>query len=108
MPRRRSRERAFESIEEHLKILQAIEDRDGGRAKRHMGDHLRRGLAYRTRLLPVYGGGMPMNWGSRMETPNNSKAGNAVARIIKHLQEEAHETADNGSGGIQFCGPERV
>lgn len=51
LPRHRSPERVFESIREHLEILEAIEQRDGERAQQLMRNHLQSGLAFRTGLF---------------------------------------------------------
>lgn len=51
MPRHHDPDRVFESAQEHLEILWAIEARDGARAQSLICDHLEKGLQVRTRLF---------------------------------------------------------
>lgn len=51
MPRHRDPDRVFESAQEHLEILGAIEARDGAQAQSLICDHLHKGLQVRTRLF---------------------------------------------------------
>lgn len=51
MPRHHDPDRVFESVGEHLNILEAIEARDGALAQKLICDHLHRGLEVRTRLF---------------------------------------------------------
>lgn len=51
LPRHHDTDRVFESVGEHLGILEAIEARDGKLAQKLMCDHLHRGLEVRTRLF---------------------------------------------------------
>lgn len=51
LPRHRDPQRVFESVREHLKILEAIEARNGELAQKLMCDHLHKGLEARTRMF---------------------------------------------------------
>ena len=51
MPRYHQPDRVFESVREHLEILEAIQAGDGEQAQKRMCDHLQRGLEVRTRLF---------------------------------------------------------
>lgn len=51
LPRHHDPDRVFESVREHLEILEAIEARDGERAQKLICEHLHRGLEMRTRLF---------------------------------------------------------
>lgn len=51
MPRYHQPDRVFESVREHLEILEAIEAGDGEQAQKLMCDHLHKGLEVRTRLF---------------------------------------------------------
>lgn len=51
LPRHHDPERVFESVCEHLGILEAIEARDGDLAQKRICDHLQKGLEVRTRLF---------------------------------------------------------
>ncbi len=51
MPRHHQPERVFETVREHLEILEAINARDGELAQKLMCEHLQKGLEVRTRLF---------------------------------------------------------
>ncbi len=55
IPRHHRPDRVFESVREHLEILEAIEAGDGEQAQKLMCDHLHRGLEVRTRLFQSRG-----------------------------------------------------
>lgn len=59
LPRHHDPDRVFESVREHLSILEAIEARDGERAQHLICEHLHKGLEMRTRLFQSHGDYLP-------------------------------------------------